>query len=205
MSFGDVVGILLFVALMCSSLLQIVGIGIRRRSIQVAARHSDLDSKPERPREGLFVRANQWRRRPRARLNAGDWLPHSGFLFLPSVVGLALVCGGVVTLASPHQSFRLGGVIAIIAGLPVVTLLVLFGLRPTDSGTGRFNLRAVGYDPTEVDSILETRVPRTSQEVRSARFSTTRPGYDMHEVDRLLDASSDRGPVDPFGIHRAST
>ena len=70
-----------------------------------------------------------WRKSPRPALKAQDWLPR-GFLFLPTLVGFGSSVGAFDILVSPHQTFRLGGFLAMIGGILLLTLVVLYVLRP---------------------------------------------------------------------------
>jgi DivIVA domain-containing protein len=205
MGFGEVASTLIFTGLIVSSLFQILGIRVRRRSSRDMGSHTDPQAADDRrTKETITSRLARWRRRPRAQLSARDWLPHTGFLFLPSLIGSALVYGGVSTLVRPHQNFRLGGLLALIAGLPVVTLTVLFVLRPSDPGDGRFELSSVGYNGAEVDAFFQASPPSTPAEIRAVRFSTARPGYDMEEVGTVLDRGAVGAPHTSGGTHRAA-
>lgn len=112
------------------------GSGSRRagRHAVPAPPHELLWNKDETP--SLSARATLWfrwwRSCPRPPLRPWHWLPHHGFLFLPTLLGLALVIGGAEVLLGPGQTFRLGGLLAFLAGLPTMTLIVLYVLRPVD-------------------------------------------------------------------------
>jgi DivIVA domain-containing protein len=102
-------------------------------------------------------------------------------------VGLALVYCGARVLLGAHQSFRVGGLLAVLAGAPLVTLVVLFLLRPVTDGSEPFRLRARGYDPADVDAFLPTITGVTPEQIRATVFGLASPGYDQREVDAVLD------------------
>src|SRR4051794_26337021 len=70
-----------------------------------------------------------WRKTSRPAIKAQDWLP-PGFLFLPTLVGFASSLGGFDVLVSPHPTFSLGALLAMIGGIALLTLVVLYVLRP---------------------------------------------------------------------------
>jgi hypothetical protein len=101
-----------------------------------SGRHSKLDPPPgstDAPAEALdgvggWVR--WWMRCPRPAIRFGDWVPHHGFLFLPTLIGIGLSGGGLAVLVGPDQTFRLGGLLAVLGGIPLLTIVVLYVLRP---------------------------------------------------------------------------
>jgi hypothetical protein len=71
-----------------------------------------------------------WMKCPRPPLQSVDWAPGRGFMFIPSFVGFALVAGGFSVLAGPGETFRLGGLLAMLVGIPILTFVGLYILRP---------------------------------------------------------------------------
>jgi hypothetical protein len=105
----------------------------------------------ERPADasrGQLVRAwcTGWLRRPRPPLSFGEWMPHAGRMFLPSLVFSGLVYGGAWVLFDSGQTFRLGGALALLTGTPLLLTIVGYVMRPVGEGmpAARGSHRRVG-------------------------------------------------------------
>jgi hypothetical protein len=128
-----------------------------------------------------------WRTRPRSRLTSRDWDPRFGFVAQPTFIGAALIAAAVHALTGAHQSDRLASIPLFAAGAVLVTLVVLFLLRPVAVPGGRFELRSAGYDPDEVDAFMATIDLRTRVEIETVTFHLARPGYEFKAVDDKID------------------
>jgi hypothetical protein len=107
-------------------------------------------------------------------------------MFLPSVLGVGLIGAAIHALGSAHQD-RLASLPLFGAGAALVTLAVLFLLRPVGVPGGAFEMRSAGYDPDEVDSFLATVDRRAPVEIETVNFHLARPGYEFAAVDDKLD------------------
>lgn len=158
---------------------------------------------------GIRARLAAWRRRPRPPITAEDWKPYGGLLFLPAFIEVGLVYGGVFVLVGPGQTFRLGGLTALLGGVPVVALIVLYMRRPAtrrqkpDQGpdAGSIPVRSRGYSIPEVDEFLQNIADLERDDIDRATFSTARPGYDESVVDDLLDQWAAGGMPGDQGRH----
>jgi hypothetical protein len=180
-------GAALYVAFFVWSIAQILG--FRRRPNRAAtASHLLIGEQPHVTRLARGWQAIQiWRERPRPRLTAEDWNPRAGFMFLPSFFGVCLLGAGLHAAVGAHQNYRLVSLPLLGAGAALVTLVVLFVLRPVAIPGGRFELRSAGYDPAEVDRFLATVDGRTPTEIDTVTFHFARPGYEFAAVDDKLD------------------
>ena len=122
----------------------------------------DDAERPVKATRAEVVRAwwSGWRRRPRERLSFRDWMPHAGRLFLPSFITLALLWAGPWVLFGSGETFRLGGVLALLGGIPMLLIIVGYVMRPVGELT-----------PTPVGT----------------RFPTARPGYNARQVDEAFE------------------
>jgi hypothetical protein len=139
------VGVLVaFAVFNLASLLELDLRRVRRRG---PARHVEpgLDSSwiqpvglPRRSRRaGFLAWFRWWRRHPRPALRVRDWFPRDGRVFIPFWAGVLLLIAGTQVLLGPHQTFRLGGLLAVLGSLPLLTLVVLYVLRPVARSSQR--------------------------------------------------------------------
>lgn len=157
----------------------------------------DDTERPANARRWQLVRtwARGWLRRPREPLSFGDWMPHAGRMFLPTLLTLGLVYAGPPVVFGSGETFRLGGALALLAGVPLLLSIVGYVLRPvgelkpTPVGS-RFPTVRRGYDSAEVDRAFDELGPMSSEDVRRLRFRTARPGYDMDAVDAALEEAA---------------
>lgn len=145
-----------------------------------------------RQRVRAWVRG--WLHRPREQLSFGDWMPR-GRLFLPSLLAVGLVYSGPGVLFGSGENFRLGGALALVAGIPLLVSIVGYVLRPVGQLTpapvgSRFPTVRRGYDAASVDRALDELSTMSRDDVTRLRFRTTRPGYDMDAVDAALDEAA---------------
>jgi hypothetical protein len=77
-------------------------------------------------------------------------------LLLPTLIGAALVYGGFFALIGRHETFPLGGLLALIGGVPMVALIALYVQRPrcSETASDSIPIRPRGYDAHEVDALL---------------------------------------------------
>jgi DivIVA domain-containing protein len=154
----------------------------------------------ERPADATWwqlVRAwgRGWLRRPREPLSFGDWVPHSGRMFLPTLLAVGLVYSGPWVLFGSGETFRLGGALALVAGIPLLLSIVGYVARPVGELTpgpvgSRFPTVRRGYDAAEVDRAFAELSTMSRDDLKRLRFRTTRPGYDMDAVDGALDEAA---------------
>ena len=86
-----------------------------------------------------------WPRRPRPALSFKDWMPPGGVMFLPTLISAGLVYGGVWVLFGPGETFRLGGALALLGGVPLGSLVVGYVRRPV--GVPPCDASATGSPP----------------------------------------------------------
>jgi DivIVA domain-containing protein len=156
---------------------------------------------PDVPHDGsrtarVRVWVARWLRRPREPLSFGDWMPHSGRMFVPTLISLGLVWAGGWVLFGPDQTFRPGGALALLAGVPLVATIVGYVIRPVGPAPvpnvgERFPSARLGYRAEEVDRVFERLHLMTKRDINGVRFSTVRLGYDMAAVDRALDQAAE--------------
>jgi DivIVA domain-containing protein len=137
-----------------------------------------------------------WLHRPREPLSFSEWMPPSGRMFLPTFIALGLVWAGGWVLFGPDEAFRLGGALALMAGLPLTATVVGYLMRPVGpaqvpSVGARFPSGRPGYRAEEVDEVFERLHVMTKSEINGIQFSTVRLGYDMDAVDRALDRAAE--------------
>lgn len=89
----------------------------------------------QQPQLPLRVRFAAWFRgwptRPREPFGWKDLIPNTGrFMMLPMPTA-GLLYGGGWVLFGPHQTFRLGGFLALLGGLALAAVIVLYVRRPT--------------------------------------------------------------------------
>jgi hypothetical protein len=176
-------------------------LGLRRRANRAATASHLLVG--EQTHITRWARGRQavdfWRTRPRFRLTPGDWDPRVGFMFLPTVLGVSLIGAAINALGGAHPD-RLASLPLFGAGGALVTLVVLFLLRPVAIPGGVFEMRSAGYDPAEVDSFLATIDGRAPVEIATVTFHLARPGYEFAAVDNRLDRLLPGAtPADPRG------
>ena len=102
------------------------------------------EPRPQLPlRMRLAARFRGWPSRPREPFGWRDLIPNTGrFLMWPVVAAGLLYCGGWV-LFGPHQTFRLGGFLALLGGIALSALIIVYARRPTTTpdrkvpGSGR--------------------------------------------------------------------
>ena len=151
----------------------------------------------ERPADATrwhLVRAwiRGWPRRPREPLSFGDWMPHTGRMYLPALLTIGLIYAGPWVLFGSGETFRLGGALAVLAGIPLLLTIVGYVVRPvgelepTPIG-GRFPTVRRGYDAAAVDRAFADLATMSRDDIQRLRFRTTRPGYDMDAVDAALE------------------
>jgi DivIVA domain-containing protein len=106
-----------------------------------------------------------------------------------------LVYIGPSVLFGKAETFRLGGALALLAGIPLLLIIVGYvlrpvgELRPTPIGH-RFATVRRGYDAAEVDLAFDELATMSRDDVERLCFHTARPGYDMDAVDSALDAAA---------------
>ena len=152
---------------------------------------------PEEATRGQRVRAwcAGWRRRPRGPLSIADWLPHDGRMFLPSILAVGLVyCGGWV-LFGHDQTFRLGGALALSAGIPLLMTIVGYvsrpvGVLPASPVGSTFPTAWPGYQAGEVDRVFAELGSMSRDDIEGVRFGKAAPGYEMDAVDRALEQAA---------------
>ena len=172
-------GAALYVAFFVWSIAQILGLRHRTNGAATAS-HLLIGEQPHvtrlaRGRQAIGI----WRERPRPRLTSEDWNPRASFMFLPSFFGVCLLGAGLHTAFGAHQNDRLVSLPLLGAGAALVTLVVLFLLRPVAMPGGGLDLRSAGYDPAEVDTFLATVDERTPTEIDTVTFHIARPGYEF--------------------------
>lgn len=153
--------------------------------------------RPAAATRGQLVRAwcAGWLRRPREPLSFSEWMPHSGRMFLPSLLTSGLVYGGAWVLFGSHQTFRLGGALALLAGIPLLLAIVGYVMRPvgelTRSPVGsRFPTARRGYKAAEVDRVFAELPSMSRDDIKGVRFHTAAAGYDVDAVDRALEQAA---------------
>jgi len=138
---------------------------------------------------------------PRPRLKWSDWDPKWGWLGPVALVTVGLVYGGGSALVTPHQSFRLGGALALVGGLALLALIVQYIRRPvlpesiddqdpataSDALLPPFQLTWHGYDRHDVDAFFAQIWTVNAEQIEAARFPVRMRGYIMRDVDRALD------------------
>jgi len=136
-----------------------------------------------------------WLRRPREPLSFGEWMPHNGRMFLPSLLTGGLVYGGAWVLFGSHQTFRLGGALALLVGLPLLLAIVGYVMRPVGAltrspvGSG-FPTARRGYKVAEVDRVFAELPSMSRDDIDGVRFHTAAGGYDREAVDRALEQAA---------------
>jgi hypothetical protein len=99
-----------------------------------------LPPMPAGKRFGNWLRT--WPRRPRQPVTWRHFIPRTGLLFEPCLLAAGLMYGGVCVLFGSHQTFRLGGALALLGGIVLTTVIILYICRPTSAkqkvpGSGR--------------------------------------------------------------------
>lgn len=156
----------------------------------------DPSERPQDAARHQLVRAwaSGWIRRPREPLTFSDWFVH-GRLFLPSFAAAMLMVGGSAVLSGTTETFRLGGALALAAGLLMTLTIGGYVLRPVEPMPtapvgNRFPAARPGYDSTEVEEVYARLSTMTSDEINAIRFRRARVGYDITAVDNALDRES---------------
>jgi hypothetical protein len=67
---------------------------------------------------------------PRPPLRAADWLRPQGLVFMPALAFVALLFGGAATLFGRRETFRWGGLLALLGSLALGWLIAHYVLRP---------------------------------------------------------------------------
>jgi hypothetical protein len=98
-----------------------------------------------------------WPRRRRNPLSVGDWFPHRGFLFLPWLVDVFLLVGGLQVAFGAHERRRGLGALAALGGVWLAALIIGYVCRPShprgvDGLADTFPTRSPGYGKAEVDA-----------------------------------------------------
>jgi DivIVA domain-containing protein len=157
----------------------------------------------------LFAARQFLRRGPRARLTLNDWEPR-GWLGLVSILCLGLIYGGGWVLFGRHQTFRVGGALALVGGLALLAVIIQYLRRPVlpspspegvnaspaDAVLPPFPRSAWGYTRAEVDAFFSDIWAKPRQQIEAVSFSVRFRGYCRQEVDRALDGWSVRQSVD---------
>lgn len=118
-------------------------------------------------------------------------------------------------LFGAHQTFRSGGLLALIVGAAVLLMTIVYFFRPAypkhshESGSlPPFPTRTKGYRVSEVDEFFETIGDRTPAEIKDLTWQVISPGYDMEAVDNALqrweDSANGTGPDPHHGRHSRS-
>ena len=86
-----------------------------------------------RPEAGIGIaRFRKWPSSPRRKLSFRDWVPSSGFLFLPSFGGLMLFTGGAEA-AFQGGTARYCSALVILIGVILLTYVIAYIRRPLKS------------------------------------------------------------------------
>jgi DivIVA domain-containing protein len=144
------------------------------------------------------------RRGPRQRLTVDDWEPR-GWLGTVVLACAALLYGGGWVLFAPRQTFRLGGGLALAAGLALLAGIISYVRRPAlsapaeaprgtaaDARLPPFRRSPRGYDPRQVDEFFTQICSKQVAEIEAIRFKTRLRGYRPQDVDRALDGWQSR-------------
>ena len=142
----------------------------------------------------------------RPRLTLNDWDPKWGWLGTLALLDAGLLYGGGAVLFGRNQHFRLGGALALLAGLALLMLIVRYLRRPA-AGSARaaklgigtaaggqvgideppFPTNARGYDKLAVDIFFGRIAGCSPVEIEQARFPTRFGGYDEDAVDAAME------------------
>lgn len=136
---------------------------------------------------------------------AGRCRSRTGYLtparmFLLSILAVGLVYCGVWVVFGHGQTFRLGGPLALSAGVPLLVSIVGYvrrpvGVLPASPVGSTFPMAWPGYQAGEVDRVFAELGSMSLDDIEGVRFRKAAPGYDMEAVDRARSGRAVRTHV----------